>query len=152
MQLTKVSFKKAKTLRKSGRYRGTWFLVSRNFDSQRSWKEASTQEGAKGAARKNLGRKNLQKNMEPNPQEHLSIQMKVIPEMAMKWFTVLPRSCSQTELVYTVLQSNTPNRLNSKCTDYSSTKQSHARLLYLYRALPIAMYSLYFLRQRALAL
>lgn len=152
MQLTKCLLKKAKILRKSGRYRGTLFLVSRSFDSQRSWKEASTQGGAKGAARKNFGRENLQKNMEPNPQKHLSIQMKVGPEMAMKWFTVLPRPCSQTELVYTVLQNDTPNRLNSKCADYSSTKQSHAQLLYLYRPLPIAMHSLYFLKQRALAL
>lgn len=45
---------KAKMLRKSGRYWGTWFLVSRSFESQRSWKKASTQEGSKGAARKTL--------------------------------------------------------------------------------------------------
>lgn len=112
-------------LRKSGRYRGTWFLVSRSFDSQQSWKEASTQEGAKGAATKNLGRENLQKNLEPNPQEHSSIQRKPRPEMAKKWLTVLPRSCSQTELVYKVLQRDTPNRLNSNRADYSSTKRSY---------------------------
>lgn len=143
---------KAKMLRKSGRYWGTWSLVSRSFESQRSWKKASTQEGSKGAARKTLVERTCKKNMEVNPQEHSSIQRKLRPQMAKKWFTVLTRSCSQTELVHTVLQSHTPNRLSSKCANYSNTQWTHAGLLYLYRPLPIGIHSPYFLKQRALAL
>lgn len=95
---------KAKILRKSRKCRGIWLLVSRSFDSQQSWKEANTQ---KGADRKNLGREDSKKR---GAKPHLSIWRKMRPEMAKKWFIVLPRPCSQTELVYTVLQSDTPKQ------------------------------------------
>lgn len=129
-----------KIVRKLGRYRSVWFLVSRSFNSQQSQKEASTQERAKVIKKKPPGKTLVEKReLAKKPLEPNRTTWTFRGDCDQKWPGDDSSDCSHAVVKLnscTLFQSNTPNSLNNKCTDSSGTKQNHTGLLFLHKLLP----------------